>query len=145
MKFSALELHPDLLAAVSELGFATATAIQEKSIPLLLAGNDLIASAQTGTGKTAAFMLPILQQLLTGQRADKPVVKVLVLTPTRELAQQVAEHTQQLIGQTPLTVACLYGGANIGPQEKTPKRWGGYSGGDAWALIGPHHQKHIIT
>ncbi|MEJ6476092.1 DEAD/DEAH box helicase [Pseudoalteromonas piscicida] len=123
MKFSELQLHPDLLSAVSELGYEAATPIQEKSIPLLLQGNDLIASAQTGTGKTAAFMLPILHKLLASKSNDNEnrTVKALVLTPTRELAQQVAAHTEQLVGQTQLKVACLYGGANIGPQEKRLK------------------------
>ncbi|MCG7556028.1 DEAD/DEAH box helicase [Pseudoalteromonas sp. Of11M-6] len=118
MTFSELQLHPELLSAITELGFASPTPIQEKSIPLLLSGCDLIASAQTGTGKTAAFMLPILHFMLIGGVQDEKTVRALVLTPTRELAQQVAEHTEKLVGSTGLNVVCLYGGANIGPQEK---------------------------
>ncbi|MCG9761817.1 DEAD/DEAH box helicase [Pseudoalteromonas sp. Isolate6] len=118
MTFSELQLHPELLSTITELGFASPTPIQEKSIPLLLSGFDLIASAQTGTGKTAAFMLPILHSMLIGGVQDEKRVRALILTPTRELAQQVAEHTEKLVGSTGLNVVCLYGGANIGPQEK---------------------------
>ncbi|PHI38754.1 DEAD/DEAH box helicase [Pseudoalteromonas sp. GCY] len=118
MTFSELQLHPHLLSAITELGFASPTPIQEKSIPLLLSGFDLIASAQTGTGKTAAFMLPILHSMLIGATQGEKSVRALILTPTRELAQQVAEHTEKLVVNTNLNVVCLYGGANIGPQEK---------------------------
>ncbi|TMN45774.1 DEAD/DEAH box helicase [Pseudoalteromonas sp. S2755] len=118
MTFSELQLHPELLSAITELGFASPTPIQEKSIPLLLSGFDLIASAQTGTGKTAAFMLPILHSMLIGGVQNEKSVRALVLTPTRELAQQVAEHTEKLVVNSCLNVVCLYGGANIGPQEK---------------------------
>ncbi|MGA4606898.1 MULTISPECIES: DEAD/DEAH box helicase [Pseudoalteromonas] len=118
MTFSELQLHPELLSAITELGFESPTPIQEKSIPLLLSGCDLIASAQTGTGKTAAFMLPILHSMLIGATQGEKSVRALILTPTRELAQQVAEHTEKLVMNTNLNVVCLYGGANIGPQEK---------------------------
>ncbi|USE69542.1 DEAD/DEAH box helicase [Pseudoalteromonas maricaloris] len=118
MTFSELQLHPELLSAITELGFESPTPIQEKSIPLLLSGCDLIASAQTGTGKTAAFMLPILHSMLIGATQGEKSVRALILTPTRELAQQVAEHTEKLVVNTNLNVVCLYGGANIGPQEK---------------------------
>ncbi|MCG9767827.1 DEAD/DEAH box helicase [Pseudoalteromonas piscicida] len=118
MTFSELQLHPELLSAITELGFESPTPIQEKSIPLLLSGCDLIASAQTGTGKTAAFMLPILHSMLIGGEQGEKSVRALILTPTRELAQQVAEHTEKLVVNTNLNVVCLYGGANIGPQEK---------------------------
>ncbi|QUI63846.1 DEAD/DEAH box helicase [Pseudoalteromonas sp. A22] len=118
MTFSELQLHPKLLSAITELGFESPTPIQEKSIPLLLSGCDLIASAQTGTGKTAAFMLPILHSMLIGATQGEKSVRALILTPTRELAQQVAEHTEKLVVNTNLNVVCLYGGANIGPQEK---------------------------
>lgn len=118
MTFSELQLHPELLSAITELGFESPTPIQEKSIPLLLCGCDLIASAQTGTGKTAAFMLPILHSMLIGGAQGEKSVRALILTPTRELAQQVAEHTEKLVVNTNLNVVCLYGGANIGPQEK---------------------------
>ncbi len=118
MTFSELQLHPELLSAITELGFESPTPIQEKSIPLLLSGCDLIASAQTGTGKTAAFMLPILHSMLIGATQGEKSVRALILTPTRELALQVAEHTEKLLVNTNLNVVCLYGGANIGPQEK---------------------------
>ncbi|PAX99726.1 DEAD/DEAH box helicase [Pseudoalteromonas sp. HM-SA03] len=118
MTFSELQLHSKLLSAITELGFESPTPIQEKSIPPLLSGCDLIASAQTGTGKTAAFMLPILHSMLIGAAQGDKSVRALILTPTRELAQQVAEHTEKLVVNTNLNVVCLYGGVNIGPQEK---------------------------
>ncbi|RXF06205.1 DEAD/DEAH box helicase [Pseudoalteromonas sp. PS5] len=121
MTFNELQLHPELLSAITELGFESPTPIQQKSIPQILSGNDLIASAQTGTGKTAAFMLPILHRMLSACVKSEKSVRTLVLTPTRELAQQVAEHTEKLLSHSHLNVVCLYGGANIGPQEKRLK------------------------
>ena len=86
MKFAELSLAPELLRAVEELGFDEATPIQEMAIPVALAGKDVLGRAQTGTGKTAAFMLPTLQRLAGGDG-----LRALVLCPTRELAIQVAE------------------------------------------------------
>ncbi|TMP81481.1 DEAD/DEAH box helicase [Pseudoalteromonas phenolica] len=120
MSFSSFSLAPAIHSALETLGFEKPTDIQSQTIPLALSGKDIIATAQTGTGKTAAFMLPILNNLL---RDDTQLgqVRSLVLTPTRELAQQVAENTQQYAANTDLKVVCLYGGANIGPQEKRLK------------------------
>ena len=117
MSFSSFSLAPAIHSALETLGFDKPTDIQSQTIPLALSGKDIIATAQTGTGKTAAFMLPILNNLL---RDDTQLgqVRSLVLAPTRELAQQVAENTQQYAANTDLKVVCLYGGANIGPQEK---------------------------
>ena len=86
-EFAQLGLHPQMVQAVSDLGYTTPTPIQSEVIPLMLAGHDVIGQAQTGTGKTAAFALPILQILERGQRS----VQALVLAPTRELAMQVAQ------------------------------------------------------
>ncbi len=112
--FSSLHLHPDLLKGIRELGFARPTPIQAEAIPPVLAGRDLLACAQTGSGKTAAFLLPILHRLL-----DKPrrTTRALVLTPTRELAAQIAEDLEALAVHTPLTGAAVYGGVGMGPQE----------------------------
>ncbi|RXF01690.1 DEAD/DEAH box helicase [Pseudoalteromonas phenolica O-BC30] len=120
MSFSSFSLAPAIHSALETLGFESPTDIQSQTIPLALTGKDIIATAQTGTGKTAAFMLPILNNLL---RYDTQLgqVRALVLAPTRELAQQVAENTQQYAANTELKVVCLYGGANIGPQEKRLK------------------------
>src|SRR5882762_6372580 len=91
MSFSELGLKPELLRAVAEKGYDTPTPIQSKAIPTVLAGRDVLAGAQTGTGKTAAFVLPILQKL-AGATARTP--RALVLTPTRELAAQVADSVR---------------------------------------------------
>jgi len=120
MSFSSFSLAPAIHSALETLGFEKPTDIQSQTIPLALTGKDIIATAQTGTGKTAAFMLPILNNLLSDE-TKQGQVRALVLAPTRELAQQVAENTQQYAANTELKVVCLYGGANIGPQEKRLK------------------------
>jgi ATP-dependent RNA helicase RhlE len=114
MPFSHLGLHPDLLRGVRELGFTRPTPIQEQAIPPALAGRDVMAGAMTGSGKTAAFLLPILHRL-----AGKPrgTTRALVLTPTRELAAQIAEHLEALALHTPLSGAAVFGGVGMGPQE----------------------------
>lgn len=120
MSFSSFSLAPAIHSALETLGFEKPTDIQSQTIPLALTGKDIIATAQTGTGKTAAFMLPILNNLLSDE-TKQGQVRALVLAPTRELAQQVAENIQQYAANTELKVVCLYGGANIGPQEKRLK------------------------
>jgi ATP-dependent RNA helicase RhlE len=114
MPFTSLGLHANLLKGIRELGFARPTPIQEEAIPPALAGRDLLACAQTGSGKTAAFLLPILHRLI-----DRPrrVTRVLVLTPTRELAAQIHEDFNALAVHTPLTGAAVFGGVGMGPQE----------------------------
>src|SRR6187397_380430 len=114
MSFSELKLHPDLLRGVKDLGFQRPTPIQADAIPPALAGRDLLACAQTGSGKTAAFLLPILSRLI-----DKPrrTTRALILTPTRELAAQIAEDLNALAVHTPLSGAAVYGGVGMGPQE----------------------------
>ena len=112
--FSSLHLHPDLLKGIRELGFARPTPIQAEAIPPAVAGRDLLACAQTGSGKTAAFLLPILHRLIGKPRRT---TRALVLTPTRELAAQIAEDLDALAIHTPLTGAAVYGGVGMGPQE----------------------------
>jgi ATP-dependent RNA helicase RhlE len=114
MPFAAFKLHPDLLKGVKELGFTRATPIQEQAIPPALEGRDLLACAMTGSGKTAAFLLPILHRLMGKPRGT---TRALVLTPTRELAAQIEEHLRQLAVHTPLSGAAVFGGVGMGPQE----------------------------
>src|SRR5947199_10044874 len=115
MPFKALGLHPLLVRATSEMRYTEPTPIQSEAIPTILAGRDLIATAQTGTGKTAAFLLPILHQLLGLPRGTS---RALVISPTRELAQQIDAVCRDFAGHTPLRSGLLVGGASIGPQEK---------------------------
>ncbi len=115
MPFKALGLHPHLVQAVREMRYAEPTPIQAEAIPAILAGRDLLATAQTGTGKTAAFLLPILHQLLA---LPHGTTQALVITPTRELAQQIDDVCLGLAYHTPLSVGLLVGGAPMGPQEK---------------------------
>ncbi|HET7321547.1 MAG TPA: DEAD/DEAH box helicase [Longimicrobiaceae bacterium] len=115
MSFDTFGLHPDLLRGVSDLGFEQPTPIQEKSIPPVREGRDLLATAMTGSGKTAAFLLPILDRLMEKPRGT---TRALVLTPTRELAAQILDHFQGLAAHTPLTAAAIFGGVAMGPQEK---------------------------
>jgi len=115
MPFSTLGLHPQLMQAIKRLQFTEPTPIQAEAIPAILAGRDVIATAQTGTGKTAAFLLPILHQLL-GQPRGTP--RVLIITPTRELAQQIESVCQGFIEGTPIRVGLVVGGASIDRQDR---------------------------
>jgi ATP-dependent RNA helicase RhlE len=114
MTFTSLSLHPSLLKSVRELGFTRPTPIQAEAIPPGLAGRDLLACAMTGSGKTAAFLLPIIHQLI-----DRPrrTTRALILTPTRELAAQILEDFNALAVHTPVTGAAVFGGVGMGPQE----------------------------
>ena len=112
--FSGLKLHPDLLRGVRELGFTRPTPIQEAAIPPALSGRDVLACAMTGSGKTAAFLLPILSRLIERPRG---VTRALVLTPTRELAAQILEDLNDLAVHTPITGAAIFGGVGMAPQE----------------------------
>ena len=114
MPFSQLKLNPALTKALRELGFVRPTPIQAESIPPALEGRDLIACAQTGSGKTAAFLLPIINRLI-----DRPrrTTRALVLAPTRELAAQIHDDLDALAVHTPVTGAAVYGGVGMGPQE----------------------------
>jgi ATP-dependent RNA helicase RhlE len=116
--FERLGLRAELLQAVGEAGYTTPTPIQQEAIPLILAGRDVIGLAQTGTGKTAAFTLPIAQRLLGGPQRTR----VLVLTPTRELCQQVERFFVGYAKHTGLAVASVYGGVALGPQERALRR-----------------------
>ncbi len=119
MSFNTFDLHPDLLRAVAALGFETPTPIQRDAIPPVLAGRDVLACAMTGSGKTAAFLLPILQRLIGRPRG---VTRALVLAPTRELAAQIDEHRQELARHARLTGAAVFGGVGYVPQEQAFRR-----------------------
>jgi len=112
--FTAFHLHRDLIRGIKELGFQRPTPIQNDAIPAALSGRDLLACAQTGSGKTAAFLLPILHQLIDKKRGT---TRALVLTPTRELAAQVLQDLEQLAVHTPITAAAVFGGVGMAPQE----------------------------
>jgi ATP-dependent RNA helicase RhlE len=114
MPFSHLKLHADLLRGLKDLGFARPTPIQADAIPPALDGRDLIACAMTGSGKTVAFLLPILNALIARARGT---TRALVLTPTRELAAQILEDLNDLAVHTPITAAAVFGGVGMGPQE----------------------------
>jgi ATP-dependent RNA helicase RhlE len=120
MSFDTLGLSAELLRAVQETGYTEPTPIQTQAIPAVLAGGDLLAGAQTGTGKTAAFILPILERLKphlsTSSSPARHPLRVLVLTPTRELAAQVEEAARVYAKHVPLRSAVIFGGVNINPQ-----------------------------
>ncbi|MCF7676298.1 MAG: DEAD/DEAH box helicase [Akkermansiaceae bacterium] len=111
MGFTTLGLSAAVLEAVKESGYTTPTPIQTQAIPIIMAGSDVIGASQTGTGKTAAFALPLLSKI---EKLEKP--QILVLEPTRELAHQVAEAFEHYGKHTGLKVALLYGGVGLGPQ-----------------------------
>jgi ATP-dependent RNA helicase RhlE len=114
LSFNDLKLHPSLLKGIKELGFARPTPIQADAIPPGLEGRDVLACAQTGSGKTAAFLLPILNKLIEKPRGT---TRALVLAPTRELAAQILADLNDLAVHTPITGASIYGGVGMGPQE----------------------------
>lgn len=115
MAFRKFGLLPELLKSVEAKGYSTPTTIQEQAIPLILEGEDLLAGSQTGTGKTAAFTLPLLQNL-TKKSGPKGQVRALILTPTRELALQVEESVRELGADLPLKSTTIFGGVNIKSQ-----------------------------
>jgi ATP-dependent RNA helicase RhlE len=118
MSFSSLGLSPELLRAVGDSNYDAPTPIQEQTIPAVLKGRDVWACAQTGSGKTAAFALPVLQNTLSLDRDTPLRVRTLILVPTRELAAQVGEATQRFAGylRQPLKVITVFGGVSVNPQ-----------------------------
>jgi len=122
MIFSSLDLAPDLQKALDACGYSEMTPIQEKAIIPARRGKDLLASAQTGTGKTAAFAVPILQKMADNPKATTPgKPRALILTPTRELAEQLAETISRYAQFLPLKITAVYGGVKISAQEKKLK------------------------
>lgn len=118
MSFSKLGLSQPITDAISQLGYQKPTNIQTKAIPVILRGEDLIAAAQTGTGKTASFVLPILEKLSQGETQRKKRIRALILTPTRELAVQVEQKIQDYSQHLPLTSLAMYGGVDEQAQKQ---------------------------
>ncbi|HUP23715.1 MAG TPA: DEAD/DEAH box helicase [Thermoanaerobaculia bacterium] len=116
MSFSFSTLHPSLQRGIADLGFTEPTPIQVSAIPPALAGRDVLGCAMTGSGKTAAFLLPIMERLLANPRSG--VTRALVLAPTRELAAQIVEQFRDLAKHTKLKAATVFGGAGMQPQER---------------------------
>src|SRR5262249_52229071 len=119
LSFSVLKLHPSLLLGLREVGFESPTPIQRQTIPPALDGRDLVASATTGSGKTAAFALPILQRLMT-ERAG--TTRALILAPPGESAAQIEEHIPALARHTGVRAAAVFGGVGMGPQALAFRR-----------------------
>jgi len=113
MSFNEFQFHPKLTAGISSCGYTSPTPIQQQAIPSILAGRDMLGLAQTGTGKTAAFVLPLLQRLLEGPRK---VVRALIVAPTRELAEQIHDNIGKMGSQTDLRSVVVYGGVGKQPQ-----------------------------
>jgi ATP-dependent RNA helicase RhlE len=120
--FDSLGLSEPLLRAVKEAGYLIPSPIQEKSIPSVLEGRDVMGAAQTGTGKTAAFGLPILENLLKKSDQNNNSIQVIILSPTRELAAQISESINLYAKHTELSCAVVFGGVNINPQIKRLKK-----------------------
>jgi ATP-dependent RNA helicase RhlE len=118
MPFQALGLAEPVVRGVRRAGYTTPTPVQERAIPLILPGRDLVAAAETGSGKTAAFLLPILDRLLEGPRG----LRALILVPTRELAAQVEDCAREYARYCDLGIGCVYGGVPIGRQESLLRR-----------------------
>ncbi len=122
MSFSSLGLSAELFRAVSEKGYTDATPIQMQAIPVILEGRDILAGAQTGTGKTAAFALPLLQRLSSRPQATRRSIRALILAPTRELAAQVEESVRTYGRHLPLKSVAIFGGVGIRPQIDALRR-----------------------
>ncbi|WP_263771283.1 DEAD/DEAH box helicase [Propionivibrio soli] len=122
MKFSELGLSPELLRAIADQGYTVPTPIQAKAIPLVMEGHDLMACAQTGTGKTAGFTLPILHRLAASKPSGRQHVRALILTPTRELAAQVAESVRDYGAHLAFKSLVVFGGVGIVPQIAALKK-----------------------
>jgi ATP-dependent RNA helicase RhlE len=122
MKFSDLGLNSTFVKAIEEKGYSEPTPIQTKAIPEILKGKDILASAQTGTGKTAGFTLPLLQRLSKQKHHPSRSVRALILTPTRELASQVYENVREYSLFSDLKSTVIFGGVNQKPQVKKIKK-----------------------
>jgi len=120
MSFESLGLRAELLRAVSEKGYSEPTPIQRQAIPIILEGKDIMGGAQTGTGKTAGFTLPLLQRLMSSGKQEKGrrAIRALVITPTRELAAQVSESIDTYGRHLPLKSTVVFGGVSINPQKQ---------------------------
>ncbi|MFQ5560460.1 MAG: DEAD/DEAH box helicase [Nitrospinota bacterium] len=118
MKFNNLEIHEDILKAINELGFTSCTPIQEQALPESLNGKDMISQSQTGTGKTAVFLITALNRLITGEKSKPSKPRAIIMAPTRELAEQIDQDAQALSKYLPLTSLAVYGGVGYDRQER---------------------------
>lgn len=143
MSFENLGLDSRILTALRNQGYTTPTPIQEKSIPVLLDGFDLLGTAQTGTGKTAAFTIPIIQHLLESSMPKQRPIRALVVTPTRELALQVAENAKRYSANTGLRTAVIFGGVGQDPQVTQLKKGVDYLVATPGRLLDLHGQGFI--
>ncbi|MBU2915386.1 DEAD/DEAH box helicase [Reichenbachiella agariperforans] len=141
MSFEKLGLSDKILEAITKKGYTSPSPIQEKAIPKILERKDVLASAQTGTGKTAGFTLPLLQILNQGQQLRNRPVRALILTPTRELAAQVYENVREYSTYTDLRSTVIFGGVNAGPQIKTLNRGVDVLVATPGRLLDLHNQK----
>jgi superfamily II DNA/RNA helicase len=128
MTFTSLKLSSPILQAITEIGYSKATPIQSQAIPVVLSGNDMIAVAQTGTGKTASFVLPMLEQIYTRyKKIDKPLrakrIRALVILPTRELAAQIKQSIEHFGKHLNVTCMAMYGGVDV-QEQKQQLIWG---------------------
>ncbi len=123
MNFAKLGLIEPLLRTLQQLDYTTPTPVQAQAIPAVLAGRDLMAAAQTGTGKTAGFALPVLQRLaLEGEKVQSNSIRALVLVPTRELAEQVHANVREYAENLPVSTYAVYGGVSLNPQMMRLRR-----------------------
>jgi ATP-dependent RNA helicase RhlE len=144
MSFDSLGLSTALLAAVREQGYSEPTPIQAKVIPVVLEGRDVMAGAQTGTGKTAGFSLPMLERLMASRPSSGPRrVRALILTPTRELAAQVGENVRDYGKHLPLKSAVIFGGVSINPQIDLLRRGVDILIATPGRLLDHAHQGHL--
>jgi len=141
MSFNSLGLSEPLLKAVSIKGYTTPSPIQKKAIPLILERKDVLASSQTGTGKTAGFTLPILQILSQEKNLRRRPIRALVLTPTRELAAQIYENVQEYSAFLELKSAVIFGGVNQNPQVSKLRNGVDFLVATPGRLIDLHNQK----
>lgn len=143
MSFDTLGLSTPLLKAIAKKGYTKPSPIQEKAIPVVLQGKDVLASAQTGTGKTAGFVLPILQLLDKKQQPNKGQVRALVLTPTRELAAQIFDNVKEYSKFIDLKATVIFGGVNQNPQIKSIKNGLDLLVATPGRLLDLHNQGHL--
>ena len=143
MTFSDLGLSPALVKAVAEKGYTKPSPIQEKAIPPILEGKDVLASAQTGTGKTAGFTLPVLQYLTATKHPKYRPLRALVLTPTRELAAQVHDNVREYSKYVNIKSAVVFGGVNAKPQIATLRSGVDILVATPGRLLDLHNQKAV--
>jgi ATP-dependent RNA helicase RhlE len=144
MTFEELKLNKTILRAIDELGYEEPTPIQEKVIPVIMVEKDVIGCAQTGTGKTAAFAMPIIHYLhKIGNVKNSKKAKVLIITPTRELAQQIADNFKLFTKYTNITHLTIYGGVSIKPQIEQLKKGADIIIGTPGRLLDLHKQNHL--